>query len=879
VSACRLTLVVALALAVPLVAEPALGATHLTAPILVDELAHDTSEPLSAAPPAFATDAWPFLPSLPGTGGGTLLGPIQSFEGVSNSDNGPDPQDRFLPADAEGDVGPSDYVQWANRSLSVYTKHGLRLFGPLAGSEVWRGFGGAPSYSSGAQLCESMNRGDPIVLYDQLADRWLLSQFAYRSNSLGPEPPFVQCFAVSATPDPLGPYHRYAFQVPDDLWNDYSKVGLWPTAYVMTDIATRPNGKAVGAGVFALERSQMLQGRLARAVYVRMQDAPPLLPGDLDGGAAPPAGGTPRPLGPPLLVGVDDDALGAPRDALELWRFEPNFDAPEESVLTGPRLLATQPFSNPCGTAVCISVRQQGTRLRLDSLSDRLMFRAEVRRLPGFDALALTHTVKADDAGRAGLRWYELVSTGGEYTIARQGTYAPTTDLDDRWLGSIAIDRAGNLGLGFSMAGLDLAPSIGYTGMAASVGTGDRGEARLVVGGGSQSAVARWGDYSSVTVDPVDGCTFWLTNEYYARDAPADDWQTRIGSFRFPGCGGQPTILGIPGNRPPQEGDLLSARPPGPALPGLVVEFRWRRCAGDAAAGACADIASGPTYRLTAADVDSRIRLVASTLSSTGTTSALSSATPVVRPEPPPPNAAVDLALSPVGVVAPARPGGNTTLVLHVANGSRLAATSVHVVLVPSAGLQISASADRGPGCAEETTLDCDLDFLPAGRTATVTVVGTADERGRFTIKATASAAQHDPNPVSNVASATAVFAAPPLLTPFGSARLEVGAKVVIVSARISSDEAARLAVDVESAAGGNPLPLLAGSSVAGTSLAHRGAVVHGHIGAPGSFGLRLLLRKAPALTGGSYRVVVRATDADRLRSASVLRITPLGRS
>lgn len=877
-SAVRLTLVVAVVLAGQVAVTPALADTSPTVPILVDELAHDTSSPLAAAPPPFAAAAWPFLPSLSGTGGGTLLGPIQSFEGVSNADNGPD---RFVPADPEGDVGRSDYVQWANKSLSVYNKTGLRLFGPLAGSDVWQGFGEASADQSTAQLCESTNRGDPVVLYDQLADRWLLSQFAWRSNARGQEPPFVQCFAVSATPDPLGPYHRYAFQVPEDRLNDYSKVGLWPNAYVMTDIATDPSTEqAVGTGVFALERSKMLQGQPARAVYVLMLGAPPLLPGDLDGGAAPPAGGTPRPLGPPLLVGVDDTALGAPRDALELWRFTPDFDAPEQSLLTAPQFLATQPFSNPCGTAVCLSVRQEGTGLLLDALSDRLMFRAEVRRLPGFDALALTHTVKADSSGRAGLRWYELVSTGGTYTIARQGTYAPTSDLDDRWLGSIAIDRAGNLGLGFSLAGTNLDPSIGYTGISATGGTADSGEARLVVGGRSQSTVGRWGDYSSVTVDPVDGCTFWLTNEYYAADAPSgDSWQTRIGSFRFPGCGEQPTIPGIPANRPPQEGDLLSAQAPGPALPGQVVEYRWRRCDGDAAAGACADIASGPTYRLTAADIDSRIRLVASTSSSAGTTSALSSPTAVVRPQPPPPGAAVDLVLSPVGVVAPARPGANTTLVLHVANGSSFNATDVHVVLVPSPGLQLSASADRGPGCAEGATVDCDLDFLPAGRTSTVTVLGTAAERGRFTIEATASAAQHDPTPDSNAASATAVFATPPLLTPLGAVGLDVRARVVVVSARISSDEAAKLAVDVESAAGGWPLRLLAGSSVAGTPLAHRGPVAHGRIGAPGSFGLRLRLRKAAALAARDYRIVVRATDADGLRSAIVLRLRPLGRS
>jgi hypothetical protein len=547
--------------------------------------------------------------------------------------------------------------------------------------------------------------------------------------------------------------------------------------------------------------------------------------------------------------------------------------------MVGPEFLPTHPFSTPCGTAPCVSVRQEGSKLRLDALSDRLMFRAEVRRLPGFDALALTHTVKADVSGRAGLRWYELVSTDGTYTIARQGTYAPTGDLDDRWLGSIAIDRAGNMGLGFSSAGTALDPSIGYTGISAGAATADVGEARLVVGAAPQSTDDRWGDYSSVTVDPGDGCTFWVTNEYYAPNAStAESWRTRIGSFRFPGCGVPPTILGVPSDRAPQEGDVLSAEPPtGPPLPGQVLEYRWRRCAADTAAGACADVATAPTYRLTTADVDSRIRLVVSTSSPSGTTSALSNATAVVRPQPPPPGATVDLVVSSVGGVARARPRANATLVLHVANSSPVPATDVHVVLVPSPGLQISANADRGPGCTTGATIDCDLLFLPAGRTATVTVLATAAQRGRFTVKATASATQPDPRPASNVASATATFVARPLLIPFGTALVETRAKVVIVSAHVWSDEAVKLAVDVEPAAGNrlpllpSPLQLLAGSSVAGTPLAHRAAVAHGRITAAGTFGMRLRLRRAAVPPGRSYRVVVHATDADGLRSSGLL--------
>jgi Domain of unknown function DUF11 len=869
--ACRLTVVVALALVAQVAAGPAWADPNPSAPTVVDELANDTSPPLGAAPSA--PDGWPSLSAFPGTGGGDLLGPVMSFDGVRNSDN----KNTMTPPDAEGDVGPFDYVQWVNLSLSVYNKQGQQLLSPLAGNEVWRNFG-APG--SPAQSCESFNKGDPVVLYDQLENRWLLSQFAWSGTSeMTRKSPYVQCIAVSATPDPLGPYHRYAFEMPSDafempndrLWNDEPKIGMWPTAYVMTDTALEwPSNVADGSDVFAFQRRRMLDGLPAKALHVFVPGVWPLLPGDLDGPGEPPGGAGLRQLGAPLVVGLagmhSEDPTEAARSALELWRFQLNFETPAGAALVGPTVILTDPFhAYPCPNDACID--QTDPAQQVAALSDRLMFRAEVRRLQDYDVLSLTHTVRVDDPRRAGIRWYELASTDGTFTILRQGTYAP--DGDSRWIGSVAVDEAGNVGLGFSVAGRDLDPSIGFTGIAKDPSSTASRESRLAVGGAAQTADFRWGDYESLTVDPVDDCTFWLTNEYYP--ANAKSWYTRIGSFRFPDCGPQPAISG-PVGRPPQEGDLLTAEPgEWPKLHGATFRYRWRRCSAEAAAGACQDIADGPTYRLTAADVDSRVRFVVSASSSRGTASALSPPTEVVKPLPPPPGATVDLVVTSVGPPVRASPGTASSLVFHVANGSGVTATGVHVTLAASLRLKILATSDRG-SCTPTAVVDCNLDFLPAGRTATITVTATElgqGRRGRFTVTTSASSTQLDPNPASNRVSTPVTYVTPPVLAAVAPVGVAVRAKVVVLTARVSGDEAMMLEARVKSAAG-RTVRLLGGSLVAGTKLMQRATVAKGEIARAGTFGVRLRVRRS-AVPSGQYQIVLGATDADGLHGQLAL--------
>jgi len=800
-------------------------------------------------------------PFRPGIGGGDLLGPVVSFEGLANDDNGTNASDRSLPPDAEGDVGPRHYVQWVNTSLAIFDKQGTRLLGPLSGNVVWSGFGFAEGDDVAARLCDSENRGDPLVLYDQLADRWVLSQFAWRFSGPNPAPPFVQCFAVSATPDPSGRYFRYAFRMPEDLFNDYAKVAMWPDAYVLTDVATGQaaeadeDGRIAGAGVVALDRSDMLAGRPTVGVYVLIDGTPALLPVDLDGPAALPGA---RPLADPILVGLDDDEQDV-ADALELWRFHPDFADAGASVLSGPTLLPTAAFdSNVCPGFGCIS--QPGDAPMLDALSDRLMFRAEYRRFDDYDALALTHTTRADASERAALRWYELRDYGYGLVIARRGVLAPSDDKLNRWLGSAALDRHGDLGLAFSVSGAGPSdfPSIGYTGVPAEADAPMPGEGRLALGDGAQTAGRRWGDYGSLTVDPADGCSFWLTHEYYPQTG-TDGWHTRIGSFRFPECGAVPTIDGAA-----REGEELAAAPGAwPELPGATFGYQWRRCGADGRS--CFDVAgaTGPAYRLTSSDVDWTMRVAVTAVAPEGTSSTLSRQTRVVVPVPAvgPVDLTATTSLSP----SSAKPGDDILLTVQVSNRGGGTATGVQLAIdLPSQLELISSEADRGPGCRFPGALVCDLDFLPVARTATVTARLRVAGRGVLAVRATVRADQSDPDEATNTDTATIVAMGPPRLVLLESRVTESAAPraIVTVTADVSIDEAAALTL-VAVNSRGRQLPLLPGSSLAGRTLHTSATAMSGRAQTAGTLLVRARVPGRLVVRGSEYRLDLQARDAD----------------
>jgi uncharacterized repeat protein (TIGR01451 family) len=450
-------------------------------------------------------------------GGGGGPAPRQNFNGVGNVDG-------VLPPDTNGAVGPAHYVQWVNLSFAVYDKAtGARLLGPVKGSTLWSGFGGP---------CETSNDGDPIVLYDHLADRWLMSQFALPGGSQG----YWQCLAVSTSGDPTGAYHRYAFRWSDTKLNDYPKFGRRADAYYMTVnqfTCSFVGCSWAGQGVAAFEREKMLSGDPgARMIAFDLYGTDPnlggMLPADLDG---------PDPGGPEPFVQFDDDAWGYSGDQLQVWNFGVDWTG-GTATFTPAQTLPTAAFdSNLCGySASCVP--QRGTKRKVDALSDRLMYRLQLRDFGTHRAMVVNHTVDATGSDRAGIRWYELRDAGSGWSIHQQGTYAPA-DGNHRWMGSIAMDQDGNLALGYSVSGTNLYPAIRHTGRMADDAPGEMtvAETSLTEGGGAQThSSGRWGDYSAMAVDPVDGCTFWYTTEYYAATSSAG-WRTRIASFKFPACG------------------------------------------------------------------------------------------------------------------------------------------------------------------------------------------------------------------------------------------------------------------------------------------------------------------------------------------------------
>jgi hypothetical protein len=508
-------------------------------PIVSSAGRHDTSKPLRSvtphAPEAGEEDLDADQPHpLPGRAGAVapgardpvvqsapVSGPsaatiVTNFDGVTNVNS-------VIPPDTNGDVGPNHYVQWVNLSFAIYNRAGTLLFGPAAGSDLWNTFGGP---------CENTNSGDPIAQYDHLADRWVMSQFALPNY---PNGPFYECVAVSTSGDPLGTWNRYEFKISDTKLDDYPHLGVWPDGYYMSVNQFVGNTWA-GQGVVAFERARMLQGLSARMVYFDLFGVDPnlggMLPSDLDG-PAPPNGA------PNVFAEADDNGNGYAQDQLDLWDFHVDWTTPLSSTFSRDVSLATAAMdTNLCGYArSCIPQPGHPTH-GLDALSDRIMYRLQYRNFGGYRTLVTTQTVDVDGADHAGVRWFEVRDTGSGWAIRQQGTWAP--DASDRWMGSAAMDGAGDIAVGYSVSSGSLYPSIRLAGRLAAdpLGTLTVAEATIKAGSGSQTnQLARWGDYSMLAVDSADDCTFWYTNEYLATTSD-HAWRTRIAAARLPGCGG-----------------------------------------------------------------------------------------------------------------------------------------------------------------------------------------------------------------------------------------------------------------------------------------------------------------------------------------------------
>ena len=487
----------------------------------------------------------PAVQSKKGTG--PISAPLQNFDGACLPFSKPcdQPSDCFcLPPDTNGEVGATQYVQMVNSAFIVFSKTG-KVLRPLTDlNQLW---GGNPNSE-----CSIHNDGDPVVVYDQLAKRWLLTQFIANPNT-GEQ--YGECVAVSTTSNATGSYYLYTFLFGSTVFFDYPKFGVWPDGYYMT-ANEFPVGQVTssGAAVFVFERDRMLSGQPARYVlFDESQHNPPggqyvgQLPGDLDGMTAPPAGA------PNVVAEIDDPTSIVPTTPgdlgfdLRLWQVHVDWSNPAASTFgSGGDPSYTVPVA-PFARPQCVEgygancVPQKGGPQQLDTIGDRLMFRLGYRWSGDHGSLLLNHSVVAD--GRVGVRWYEArVPAGGTPSIHQQGTYAPT-DSDTnplwRWMGSVAMDGAGDIALGFNASGPNDYPSVRYTGRAASDPLGSMGQMEQVAftGGGPQTQLeGRWGDYSDLTVDPTDDCTFWYTQEYLGTDFIYGSWRTRIVSFRFPGC-------------------------------------------------------------------------------------------------------------------------------------------------------------------------------------------------------------------------------------------------------------------------------------------------------------------------------------------------------
>ena len=475
--------------------------------------------------------------------------PIVVFEGVGVTNS--------APPDTEGAVGPNDYVQIVNGGgVRIFDKNGVPRGPAFKLSTLFAPLGG---------VAASNDNGDGLVLYDRMANRWILSQFAFASQTA---PPFHQPIAVSKTGDPTGAYWAYDFITPGNEFPDYGKIGAWPDGYYFTDRQfTAPLLTYNGFGCFAFDRAKMLVGD-STASYIYFNAGPLLsnassgmIPSDFNGLTPPPAGA------PNLFSVFTDDAFaGDTADTLRLFDFHADFAVPGNSTFLerpeSPLAVASFDSRNPDTTSGSPTSRADIEEPApaaaidyLDTIGDRLMLRLQYFNRGGTETLTSCQTVNAGTIPAPGLsptvaeyraatRYYVLEKTtpGGSWSVQDQGTFSP--DTTERWMGSTAVDNAGNLAVGYSTSSTSVFPSIAYAGrlLTDPPGTLAQGEATMFAGTGVQlDTVNRWGDYTAMCLDPADDATFWYTNQYY-NTSPVTGfaWKTKIGAFKFAGTTAPP---------------------------------------------------------------------------------------------------------------------------------------------------------------------------------------------------------------------------------------------------------------------------------------------------------------------------------------------------
>ena len=470
-------------------------------------------EPRSTGPALSSGRADPVASQLAGPLSGVTS--LINFDGQTAADNRRVLGFAFVPPDTNGAVGASQFVQMVNVTIAVYGKRdGALQLGPAPIHTLWSGFGGL--CENGGTTATFKDGGDPVVLYDHLANRWLVSQLQFDETFTQT----AQCVAISTNSDATGSYNRYEFDYGANF-PDYPKFGIWPDGYY-NSINVFPGNSFAGAQACALDRAAMLAGAPASAIcFQQPPSVASLLPADLDGSTLPPAGA------PNYFVGIADSGH------LNLFKFHADFANPSSSTFSGPTLVPVAEFNEICDrtSLACIAEPQSGEKV--DGLADRVMFRLAYRNFGDHESLVVNHTVLGGLLG--GVRWYEIRNPGSAPTVFQQGTVIdPSTDF---WMGSIAMDQAGDMALGFSAMSHDQFSSVYVAGRTPGDPPGTMfGPMVLATGSGVQvNSFKRWGDYSNMSVDPKDDCTFWYTQEYYTATG-SFNWATRVGAFKFDRC-------------------------------------------------------------------------------------------------------------------------------------------------------------------------------------------------------------------------------------------------------------------------------------------------------------------------------------------------------
>ncbi|HEX8492256.1 MAG TPA: carboxypeptidase regulatory-like domain-containing protein [Pyrinomonadaceae bacterium] len=520
--------------------------------------------------------------------------PSVNFEGLSARDTAALNAGSFsFPPDTVIDVGPNHVVEMTNTTFRVYGKTGTPLTPVARLSTLFAGLG-AP--------CGTLNNGDPIALYDAQADRWNLSQFCLPTPGPNVTTPGHVLIAISQTPDPTGAYYLYDFVTPKGLFPDYPKLGVWSDGYYMSTRQFASN--ATGAGVFAFDRDKMLKGEPASTyIYFDVPLIDPtaslnFLPADIDG-LTPPPPGAPCPF---AFFTADEHGTGP--DGMKFYDFHADFATPANSTFTvrpegivavaafdptlnESSLTAADTFRDDIDQPVQTKPTPVATPTptpntagqRLDGIADRIMHRLAYRNFGAHESLVVTHTVDVNatpsnlrTGHRAGIRYYEFRKSGaGPYSVFEQATYAGALgDTTHRWMGSAAQDYQGNIAVGYSVSSSTVYPGIRYAARLTTDPSGGlmQGEQSIIEGSGIQKNTgSRWGDYSSLNIDPSDDATFWFATEYFTAAEEASTcsacWQTRIGAFKLPGTTAAPigSLQGTvtDGNGNPIQGALVKS--------------------------------------------------------------------------------------------------------------------------------------------------------------------------------------------------------------------------------------------------------------------------------------------------------------------------------